>query len=203
VLVKEDDPLALLPGSSSMMPESPGSAAGSSWAAGMAASDSLQRLATAPSGRYTPPSGSAANLSALVPAGGGSSSSAALAGPGGGGGHVSEALLERLRAALRAKMGEAVALEGRLRELEATRDSLANELLAATQAAEQVRGARGGGGGGAGAWDVEWGRREARSAGLLACAGLWCCPGVRRVFKAWWAWWGRGGSNARTALRGS
>jgi hypothetical protein len=55
-----------------------------------------------------------------------------------GSGSVSEATLQRLRAALRQKTGECAALEGRLRELEATRDQLAGELVAATHAAEKV-----------------------------------------------------------------
>ena len=50
-----------------------------------------------------------------------------------------EAMVERLRAALRQKLGEVGALEGRVRELEATRSSLAEELVAATTSSEQVR----------------------------------------------------------------
>jgi hypothetical protein len=56
-----------------------------------------------------------------------------------GSGSVGEATLQRLRAALRQKTGECAALEGRLRELEATRDQLAGELVAATHTAEKVR----------------------------------------------------------------
>jgi hypothetical protein len=55
-----------------------------------------------------------------------------------GSGSVGEATLQRLRAALRQKTGECAALEGRLRELEATRDQLAGELVAATHTAEKV-----------------------------------------------------------------
>jgi hypothetical protein len=56
-----------------------------------------------------------------------------------GSGSVGEATLQRLRAALRQKTGECAALEGRLRELEATRDQLAGELVATTHTAEKVR----------------------------------------------------------------
>jgi hypothetical protein len=56
----------------------------------------------------------------------------------GGGGTVAEAAVQRLRAALRQKAGECVSMEGRLRELEATRDQLATELVKATHCAEQV-----------------------------------------------------------------
>jgi hypothetical protein len=56
-----------------------------------------------------------------------------------GSGSVGEATLQRLRAALRQKTGECAALEGRLRELVATRDQLAGELVAATHTAEKVR----------------------------------------------------------------
>ncbi|KAF6253633.1 TATA element modulatory factor 1 TATA binding protein [Scenedesmus sp. NREL 46B-D3] len=55
-----------------------------------------------------------------------------------GSGSVGEATLQRLRAALRQKAGECAALEGRLHELEATRDQLAGELVAATHAAEKA-----------------------------------------------------------------
>jgi hypothetical protein len=55
-----------------------------------------------------------------------------------GSGSVGEATLQRLRAALRQKTGECAALEARLRELEATRDQLAGELVAATHVAEKV-----------------------------------------------------------------
>jgi hypothetical protein len=70
-----------------------------------------------------------------------SSSRAAGAGGrlGGAGGTIAEAAVQRLRAALRQKAGECAGLEGRLRELEATRDSLACELVKATHSAEQVR----------------------------------------------------------------
>jgi hypothetical protein len=57
----------------------------------------------------------------------------------GGGGTVAEAAVQRLRAALRQKAGECASMEGRLRELEATRDQLATELVKATHTAEQVR----------------------------------------------------------------
>jgi hypothetical protein len=56
----------------------------------------------------------------------------------GGGGTVAEAAVQRLRAALRQKAGECAALEGRLKELEATRDQLASELVKATHSAEEV-----------------------------------------------------------------
>lgn len=56
----------------------------------------------------------------------------------GGGGTVAEAAVQRLRAALRQKAGECASMEGRLRELEATRDQLATELVKATHRAEQV-----------------------------------------------------------------
>lgn len=56
----------------------------------------------------------------------------------GGGGTVAEAAVQRLRAALRQKAGECASMEGRLRELEATRDQLASELVKATHSAEQV-----------------------------------------------------------------
>jgi hypothetical protein len=56
----------------------------------------------------------------------------------GGGSTVAEAAVQRLRAALRQKAGECVSMEGRLRELEATRDQLATELVKATHSAEQV-----------------------------------------------------------------
>lgn len=55
-----------------------------------------------------------------------------------GTGPTSEAAVQRLRAALRQKVGECSALEARLRELEATRDQLATELVAATHRAEKV-----------------------------------------------------------------
>jgi len=55
-----------------------------------------------------------------------------------GAGPTSEAAVQRLRAALRQKVGECSALEARLRELEATRDQLATELVAATHRAEKV-----------------------------------------------------------------
>lgn len=55
-----------------------------------------------------------------------------------GGGNVREAQLQRLRAALRQKVGECAALEARVRELEETRDQLAGELVRATQDAKQV-----------------------------------------------------------------
>jgi hypothetical protein len=48
--------------------------------------------------------------------------------------------MERFRSALKQKVGEVAGLEARVRELEATRDALAQELLVATQAAEQVGG---------------------------------------------------------------
>jgi len=57
---------------------------------------------------------------------------------GSSGGGANAAVLERLRAALRAKSGELLALEARVEELERTRDSLAEELLRVTQTAEQV-----------------------------------------------------------------
>lgn len=65
---------------------------------------------------------------------------AARLGGGGGGGSstVAEAAVQRLRAALRQKAGECASMEGRLRELEATRDQLASELVKATHSAEQV-----------------------------------------------------------------
>jgi len=53
--------------------------------------------------------------------------------------NASAAGLERLRAALKQKSGEARSLEARARELEATRDALAEELMAATCRADQVR----------------------------------------------------------------
>lgn len=58
-----------------------------------------------------------------------------------GGGTVGEAQLHRMRAALRQKSGECASLQGRLRELEETRDALASELVKATHAAEKVCGA--------------------------------------------------------------
>ena len=57
---------------------------------------------------------------------------------GGGSSTVAEAAVQRLRAALRQKAGECASMEGRLRELEATRDQLASELVKATRSAEQV-----------------------------------------------------------------
>ncbi|KAI8467159.1 MAG: TATA element modulatory factor 1 TATA binding-domain-containing protein [Monoraphidium minutum] len=54
----------------------------------------------------------------------------------GGGAHASAAGIERLRAAFKQKCGETAQLEARVRELEATRDALAEELLAAAHAAE-------------------------------------------------------------------
>jgi hypothetical protein len=57
---------------------------------------------------------------------------------GGGSSTVAEAAVQRLRAALRQKAGECASMEGRLRELEATRDQLASELVKATHSAEQV-----------------------------------------------------------------
>ncbi len=49
-----------------------------------------------------------------------------------------EAQMERLRAAVRAKTGEVAGLESRVRELQAACDSLAEELLRATQRIEAV-----------------------------------------------------------------
>lgn len=63
---------------------------------------------------------------------------AARLGGGGGSSTVAEAAVQRLRAALRQKAGECASMEGRLRELEATRDQLASELVQATHSAEQV-----------------------------------------------------------------
>lgn len=56
-----------------------------------------------------------------------------------GGGSVGEAQVQRLKAALKQKIGECAALEARVKELEETRDQLAGELLKATQDAHKVR----------------------------------------------------------------
>lgn len=112
-------------------------AASASTAVLTAASSGGLGLATAGSGVLSPLSPSRTTSSAGA---WGPHAAAAAAAAASGSVPAQEALMERFRSALKQKVGEVAGLEARVRELEATRDALAQELLVATQAAEQVGG---------------------------------------------------------------